>query len=65
MEEGWSYWIDKRVFILLKNHRQYSGKIINVDVTPALVWITILDKYNQRVTFVQSEIEVMQEEREE
>jgi len=60
--EGWSYWEGKKVFIILKNHRQYSGIVQRVDISPPLVWITILDKFNNRITFSAEEIEVMQEE---
>jgi len=61
--EGWNYWMDKKVFIILKNNRNYSGTIINVDdKSHPLIWITILDKFNKRITFVHSEIEVIQEE---
>lgn len=60
---GWNYWIGKKVYIVLKNKKYYQGKVIDVDdSSPPLVWITILDKFENRVMFVHSEIEVMQEE---
>ena len=62
---GWNYWIGKKVYIVLKNKKYYQGKVIDIDDSSApLVWITILDKFNNRVIFVHSEIEVMQEEEE-
>jgi len=60
--EGWIYWEGKKVFIILKNHRQYSGVVKSVEISLPLIWITILDKFNNRITFSADEIEVMQEE---
>jgi hypothetical protein len=63
--DGWKYWMEKKVFIILKNHRQYSGKIIEItDEKNDLVWISLIDKFNNRITFVNSEIDLIQEERE-
>ena len=64
---GWSEWLGKRVFIISKNSSHpYQGKVIEVDEISGkpLVWITIIDKYNHRVTFVQSEILTIKEEEE-
>ena len=61
--EGWKYYEGKKVYIILKNKRQYQGEVINVDESsPLLVFITIVDKYRSRIIFVQSEIELIQEE---
>ena len=27
--EGWKYWMDKKVFLILKNKRTYTGKVID------------------------------------
>ncbi len=63
--EGWNYWDGKKVFIILKSGRKYTGKIIEVDFSAKpIIFISIIDKFDQRVTFAQSEIDVMQEERE-
>ena len=62
---GWKEWLDKRVFIISKNtSHPFSGKVVEVDETSAkpLVWITIIDKYGKRVTFVHSEILSIKEE---
>ena len=61
---GWNYYLDKRVWIVLKNKKEYSGKVIDVDSSSSniLVWITIIDKFNKRVTFCASEIDIMKEE---
>jgi len=62
--EGWKYWEGKKVFIILKNKRQYTGKIIEVDNSnKTTTFISIIDKYNNRITFANSEIELIQEER--
>lgn len=60
--EGWSYWEGKKVFIVLKNKRTYSGTIVEVEINKPLVWITILDKFDKRVGFFAEEIEIIQEE---
>lgn len=63
--KGWKFWEGKKVFIILKNKRQYSGEIIDVDLFGnGLVWISMNDKFGNRITFVNSEIEVIQEEEE-
>ena len=61
---GWKYWEGKRVFIILKNGRKYQGEVLEVEVNPSspLVWIIITDKFGKRVQFVNSEIDVIQEE---
>lgn len=61
-KEGWKAWEGKKVFIILKNNRQYSGVIIEVERNGVLYWITILDKFNKRVGFSVEEIKTIQEE---
>ncbi len=64
---GWKEWQDKKVFINSRNSSHpFSGKVIEIDDTSAkpLVWITIIDKYGKRVTFVHSEILSIKEEEE-
>lgn len=62
--EGWRYWKNKKVFIILKNKRQYSGDVLEVEQDKAaILWfITIKDKFGNRISFVHSEIELIQEE---
>lgn len=62
--DGWKYWEGKKVFIILKNKRQYSGIVLEVEEDPAkLLWfLTINDKFGNRISFVHSEIELIQEE---
>lgn len=63
--ERWRYYEGKKVFIILRNGRKYQGQIIDVDDTALpIVFITMIDKFDKRVSFVQSEITSIQEERE-
>ena len=60
----WKQYVGKKVFIILKNGRQYAGKIINVDdVGNGLVFISMNDIKGHLVTFTSGEIEMIQEER--
>jgi len=62
--EGWKYYEGLKVFIILKNKRQYSGKVVEIDDSShPLVFLTIIDKFGNRVRFVHSEIELIEEER--
>jgi len=63
--EGWKIWEGKKVFISTRSNRQYSGKVIEVEIqeNPSLVWITIIDKFENRITFVHSEINLIEEEK--
>lgn len=60
----WKEWIGKHVFIQLKSGGHYTGDIIDVDdSSKPLIFITFLDKYNKKITFVQTEIiKIVQEE---
>ena len=60
--DGWKYWIGKKVFIILKNKRKYNGLVLEVEQTNFLYWITISDKFNNRIGFSSEEIELIQEE---
>lgn len=61
--DGWDYYIKKRVFLILKNKRVYSGIIENVEnVGNGLVWIRLRDKFNKIITFTTNEIDVCEEE---
>jgi small nuclear ribonucleoprotein (snRNP)-like protein len=62
--EVWKYYEGRKVFIILKNKRQYSGEVLEVEQTPnsPLIWIILKDKFGNRITLVNSEIELIQEE---
>ena len=60
---GWQDWLDKKVFLRLKTGKVFSGKIIDVDERNSnIIFLTILDKFNKKVTFVHSEILEIKEE---
>lgn len=59
----WKEWMDKTIFVQLKNGGCYSGKVIDVDDSSSpLIFISIIDKFGERVTFVHSEIVKIVEE---
>lgn len=61
----WRKWIDKKVYVQLKDDRVYSGKVIEVDNLSNSIdvfFITIIDKFGKRVTFVNTEIVKLEEE---
>lgn len=62
--EGWKYWKNKKVFIILKNKRTYSGIVLDVEPSKdnKFYFITLVDKFNKRISFINSEMEIMQEE---
>jgi small nuclear ribonucleoprotein (snRNP)-like protein len=59
---GWMDWKGKKVFIILKNNKNYEGVVKKVEINPPLVWITILDKFKNLVLFSAEEITMMKEE---
>jgi hypothetical protein len=56
-------WIGKKVFVKLKIGRFYSGIIIEVTESAGLFWFLMNDKFNQKVMFVNTEIDSIEEER--
>jgi len=59
----WKDWKGKRVFLQLRNGGVYSGKVIDIDTNSfPLVFITIIDKFGDKVTVVHSEIVKIKEE---
>ena len=62
--DGWNYYVKKKVFLILKNHRQYSGIIDSVEnVGNGLLFINLIDKFGNKIMFLSGEVEVVQEER--
>lgn len=63
--EGWKNWEGKKVFIKTRSNRQYSGKIIKVEIQeyPTLIWLTLIDKFENKITLIHSEIILIQEEK--
>lgn len=61
----WQEWQGKKVYIETNSGRRYTGKVIDVEVNenPKLIWITILSTQGNKITFVHSEINLIQEEK--
>lgn len=56
-------WEGKFVFLQLKTGAVYTGKVIEVDgFQPSLIFLTIVDKYNEKITIACSEIVKIKEE---
>jgi len=62
--EGWKDYEGKNVYIETRSNRRYSGKVILVEIKEPLIWISIIDKFGAKITFVHSEINLIQEEKE-
>lgn len=61
----WIDWFGKYVFVQLKSGGYYTGTIIDIDdSSKPLIFITLLDKFNKQITFVQSEIIKIVQEKE-
>ena len=59
----WKEWIGKRIFVKLNGGGIYSGEVIDIDEDlKPLIFITIIDKFGERVQFVNSEILKIKEE---
>ena len=52
----------KKVFIILKNGRSYSGEVLEVEIKGTVTLIIIRDKFGKRVGFYSTEISVIEEE---
>ena len=63
MMEGWKDFEGKNVYIETKSNRKYSGKVIKIDIQEPLIWISIIDKFGDKIVFVHSEIVLIQEEK--
>jgi hypothetical protein len=60
--EGWKKYDGCKVFLRTRLDRTYSGIVIEVDESSIPIFLTILDKYNKKVTFATSEIIEIKEE---
>lgn len=54
----WEEWVGKRIYIVLKSGRIYTGQIISY----ADEWFHILDKFGKNISLQTSQIEVIQED---
>ena len=60
----WKTWNKKRIFIKLKTGDCYTGLVVDVDSgLDNSGFITVIDKYNDKVTIAISEISKITEER--
>jgi|TARA_R100000501_G_C2622994_1_gene116164 hypothetical protein len=57
----WNEWKGKYIFLKLKDGGVYSGDVIDVD-TGQVTFLTIIDKFGQKVTFSTAEIVKIKEE---
>lgn len=62
-KEGWGYYLAKKVFVILKSGRRYSGEVIEVIDTDSDSSMCITDKFGQRVCFTVNNIDLIEEER--
>lgn len=61
---GWKEWKGKKVFLKLKNGRVYQGIITDISEDPNnLCWITLKDKFDNDVIISNSEIVMIEEEK--
>jgi len=59
----WDSYKNKKIFVVLKNGRKYSGVCKTVaKAEGGICFITIRDKFDKAVTFVSSEVEVIEED---
>jgi len=59
----WKGWEKKKVFVRLRTGKVFSGVVKDIDMkSPPIIFITIIDKFNQLVTFTTSEIIELKEE---
>ena len=60
----WNEYVGKRVFVILKNQRKYEGEVVEIDNSSSqgLIWLVLKDRYGRHITFLHTEIEVLQEE---
>ena len=62
--EGWKDWEGKKVFIILKNNREYTGVVLEVEThSNTWIWITLKDKFGQKIGFSAEQIKLIQEEK--
>ncbi|MHA1225332.1 MAG: hypothetical protein ACTSPV_01150 [Candidatus Hodarchaeales archaeon] len=62
VNDGWRYWEGKKVYIILKSKREYTGEVLEVEISSNSAFIIIKDKYGNLVGFNSSEVELIQEE---
>ena len=56
----WNELVGKRIYFLLLSGHSYKGNVISLDDR----FITIIDKYNEKVSILISEIKIFKEQEE-
>ena len=54
-------WEGKKVFVKLKSGGIYNGLILEITESGGLFWFLINDKFGNKVMFVNTEIEILEE----
>jgi len=61
----WMDWMGKRIFLRTKSGKVYSGEVIDIDENQSpIIFLTIIDKFDERVMIITSEISELKEEKE-
>lgn len=60
--EGFKEYEGRRVYVKLKNGREYSGEVYAVENKGSVSLIKLKDKYGKNVGFYDTEISVIEEE---
>ena len=61
----WMDWMGKRIFLRTKSGKVYSGEVIDIDENQSpVIFLTIIDKFDERVMIITSEISELKEEKE-
>ncbi len=62
--DRWNKYIGKRIFVILKSDRRYSGTLQEIsEEKNGIRFLEIIDRFGKNVSFVDSEIELIEEER--
>jgi len=61
--EGWKRFEGKKIYVILKNKRTYSGMVLEIESSGEECFIIIKDKFGAVVSFNSNEIDVMEEEK--
>ena len=62
--EGWKRFEGKKIYVVLKNNRRYSGKVLEIEGENGNTFIIIKDKFGSIVSFNVRDVDVLEEERE-
>ncbi len=61
-KNSWLSWEGKKALIILRSNKTYECNVLEVEATEyGIVWFHVEDKFGKRLSFVNSEIEVIKE----